>query len=100
MVDQQANPSLTIDPNSFKIPFSNFKPSLNEYILDKWQTTWNDSVGNILLNIKPTIVEYQSGVRYIRKEEVVLVRIRLGHTRVTRSYLLCTIYCTSLPIGV
>ena len=32
--------------------------------------------------------EYQSVVRNIRKEEVVLARLRLGHTRVTHSYLL------------
>ena len=40
-----------------------------------------------LLEIKPVVGEYQSGVRNIRKE-VVLARIRLGHTRVTHSYLL------------
>ena len=44
--------------------------------------------GNKLLDIKPTIGEYQSVVRNIRREEVVLARLRLGHTRVTHSYLL------------
>ena len=44
--------------------------------------------GNKLLDIKPTIGEYQSVVRNIRKEEVVLARLCLGHTRVTHSYLL------------
>ena len=48
---------------------------------------WNNSIGNKLLDIKPTIGEYQSVVRNIRKE-VVLARLRLGHTRVTHSYLL------------
>ena len=42
----------------------------------------------LALDIKPTIGEYQSVVRNIRKEEVVLARLRLGHTRVTHSYLL------------
>ena len=45
-------------------------------------------IGNKLLEIKPTIGEHQSVVRNIRKEEVVLARLRLGHTRVTHSYLL------------
>ena len=40
MVDQQAKTSLSLEPASFKIPFSNFKPSINKYILDQWQTTW------------------------------------------------------------
>ena len=88
MVDKQAKTSLSLEPTSFKIPFSNFKPSINKYILEEWQTTWNNSIGNKLLDIKPTIGEYQSVVRNIRREEVVLARLRLGHTRVTHSYLL------------
>ena len=91
MVDQQAKRSLSLQPlqpTSFKIPFSNFKPSINKYILEEWQTSWNNSIGNKLLDIKPTIGEYQSVVQNIRKEEVILARLRLGHTRVTHSYLL------------
>ena len=88
MVDKQAKTSLSLEPTSFKIPFSNFKPSINKYILEEWQTSWNNSFGNKLLDIKPTIGEYQSVVRNIRREEVVLARLRLGHTRVTHSYLL------------
>ena len=88
MVYKQAKTSLSLEPTSFKIPFSNFKPSINKYILENWQTSWNNSIGNKLLDIKPTIGEYQSVVRNIRREEVVLARLRLGHTRVTHSYLL------------
>ena len=88
MVDQQAKASLSLEPTSFKIPFSNFKPSINKYILEEWQTSWNNSIGNKLLDIKTTIGEYQSVVRNIRREEVVLARLLLGHTRVTHSYLL------------
>ena len=84
----RAKTSLSLEPTSFKIPFSNFKPSINKYILEEWQTSWNNSIGNKLLDIKPTIGEKQSVVRNIRKEEVVLARLRLGHTRVTHSYLL------------
>ena len=68
MVDKQAKTSLSLEPTSFKISFYNFKPSINKYILEEW----NNSIGNKLLDIKPTIGEYQSVVRNIRKEEVVL----------------------------
>ena len=88
MVDQQAKTSLSLEPTSFKIPFSNFKPSINKYILEEWQTSWNNRIGNKLLAIKPTIGEYQSVVQNIKKEGVVLAQLRLGHTRVTHSYLL------------
>ena len=36
------------------------------------QTSWNNSIGNKLLDIKPTIGECQSVVRNIRREEIVL----------------------------
>ena len=88
MVDKQAKTSLSLEPTFFKIPFSNFKPSINKYILVEWQTSWNNSIGNKLLEIKPTIDEHQSVFRNIRKEEVVLARLCLGHTKVTHSYLL------------
>ena len=42
----------------------------------------------IFLTKKTTIGEHQSVVGNIRKEEVVLARLNLGHTRVTHSYLL------------
>ena len=84
MVDKQAKTSLSLIPTSFTISFSNFKPSINKYILDQWQTSWNNSIGNKLIEIKPSIGEHQSVVRRI-KIEVVLARLRLGHTRVTHS---------------
>ena len=39
MVDKQAKTSLSLEPTSFKISFSNFKPSINKYILEEWQTS-------------------------------------------------------------
>ena len=56
--------------------------------MDQWQTSWNNSIGNTLLEIKPTIGELQSVVQNIRKVEVVLAGLRLGHTKITHSYLL------------
>ena len=56
MVDKQAKTSLSLEPTSFKIPFSNFKPSINKYILEEWQTSWNNSIGNKLLDINQLLV--------------------------------------------
>ena len=52
MVDKQAKTPISLEPTSFKISFSNFKPSFNKYILEEWQTSWNNSTGNKLLEIK------------------------------------------------
>ena len=60
MVDQQAKTSLLLEPTSLKIPFSKFKSSINKYILEEWQTSRNNSIENILLEIKPTIGKYHS----------------------------------------
>ena len=57
MVDLQAKTSLALDQTYFKIHFSHFKPSIIQYILDKWQTSWNNSIWNKHLEIKPTIGE-------------------------------------------
>ena len=56
-VDVQAKASLPLDQTYFMI--FNFKPSINKYILVQWQTSLNNSIGNKLLEIKPTICEYQ-----------------------------------------
>ena len=88
LVDKQAKTLLSLEPTSFKMPLTNFKPSINKYILDQWQASWNNIIGNNFLEIKPTTGEHQSVVRNIRKEEVILARLHLGNTRVTHSYLL------------
>ena len=60
IVDQQAKTSLSLEQTSLKIPFSNFKPSFNKYVLDQCQTSWNNSIGNKLLEKKTIISEHQS----------------------------------------
>ena len=62
MVDKQAKTSLSLEPTSFKVPFSNFKPSINKYILEEWQTSWNNNIGNKLLDIKPTIAKFYNSL--------------------------------------
>ena len=54
------------------------------YIFDKWQTSWNETAFNKLKEIKPAIKESKSVISNIRRE-VVLTRLRIGHTRITPS---------------
>ena len=85
--DLKAKESLNLHTTNFPIQFSNFKPFINRYMLNYWQTSWNNSAGNKLY-IKPNIGSSQSVVRNIQLEAVVLARIQIGHTRITHSYLL------------
>ena len=87
-MDQKAKDSLNLQPTNFLLPFSNFKPFINRYIINKWQLLWNNSLGNKLFEIKHVIGQSQPVVRNVRQEEVVLARLRNGHTRITHSYLL------------
>ena len=87
-VDKKAKESLNLEQTVFKIPFNNFKPFINRYIFDKWQTSWNETPFNKLKEIKPVIKESKSVISNIRREEVVLTRLRIGHTRITHSWLL------------
>ena len=54
----------------------------------KWQTSWNETPFNKLKEIKPVIKESKSVISNIRREEVVLTRLRIGQTRITHSWLL------------
>ena len=87
-VDKKAKESLNLEQTVFKIHFNNFKPSINRYIFDKWQTSLNETSFNKLKEIKPVIKESKSVISDIRREEVVLTRLRIGHTRITHSWLL------------
>ena len=73
------------EPVHYKIPFSDFIPVAKSFIRDKWQRKWNstkdDRLGFIMPIIKPF---YINGLT--RKEEVIIHRIRIGHTRLTQSY--------------
>ena len=87
-VDKKAKESLNLEQTVFKIPCNNFKSFINRYIFDKWQTSWNETPFNKLKEIKPVIKESKTVISNIRREEVVLTRLRIGHTRITHSWLL------------
>ena len=80
--------ALTNDVNHYKIPFTDFKLSISQYINSSWQTSWDAAVYNKLHSIKPVLGEWRPAYRSTRREEVVIARCRIGHTRLTHSYLL------------
>ena len=53
-----------------------------------WQREWDTAVNNKLLDTKTLIGEQSSAYRSVRRDEVVLFRLRLGHSYMTYSYLL------------
>src|SRR5207253_5881197 len=47
------------------------------------------SSGNKLRSLKADVSEWHSSFRASRREEVVIARLRVGHTYLTHNYLLC-----------
>ena len=85
--DVKAKASHDLEISNFKLPCTDFKPFINRYILSKWQLSWDRATFNKLHEIKPVFGK-NNIYRSLRREEVVLTRLRIGHTRLTHSYLL------------
>ncbi|XP_035212104.1 uncharacterized protein LOC118186157 [Stegodyphus dumicola] len=70
------------------VPLTDIKKVVKRKILEKWQLLWDAQVLNKLQSVKP-LIEYWDSLRN-RREEVMLTRLRIDHSRVPYSYLLKT----------
>ncbi|XP_044736888.1 glutamate receptor ionotropic, kainate 2 [Chrysoperla carnea] len=61
--------------------------NVKDILRAKWQNKWQRSTDK-LKPIKSTITEWHTSTRASRREEVVLARLRTGHTNLTHNYLL------------
>jgi len=59
-----------------------------KYILKRWQDSWDQQIHNKLLEIHSLVSKTSCSYGQNRKEQVVLTRCRIGHSRLTHSYLL------------
>jgi len=57
-------------------------------IFDELQEVWNCCAGNKLHAIRPTVGDYKQKTYLSRRDSVLLNRLRIGHTRLTHSFLL------------
>ena len=87
-VDMAAKESLNLDITNSQVPYTDLKCHINHFISNKWQERWSSCPDNKLFKIKPTLGEWPPGFRNSRKEEVVLSRLRIGHTYFSHSYIL------------
>ena len=73
----------------FKIPFTDFKRTINIYTKQKWQKYWDNFQNNKPYEIMPQIGKsLKNQTKMSRKEEVTLSRLRTGHSHIAHSYLL------------
>ena len=71
------------------LPARDFYPAVKDFALSQWQRTWEEQGTNKLLKIKPSLALWPSSSRGNRRDEIVLCRLRIGHTYATHKYLLC-----------
>jgi ribonuclease HI len=71
-----------------RIPHRDYYPAISSAIRSKWQTRWQLQIGNKLGDIKNTVRPWETSYRRCRREEVILTRLRIGHTRMTHEFLL------------
>jgi hypothetical protein len=69
------------------VPHSDFKPLVAVYVKGVWQKSWDGENNNKLHCIKPVIGPFAEA-SLPRRNEVVIHRLRLGHTTPTHCYLL------------
>ena len=88
LVDNIAKESIHDEESDKKIPYSDCKRKVNQYIQDCWQLQWNIQTDNKLRKIKPQLTDpLQSAIRN-RREESVLCRLHIGHSFLSHSFLL------------
>jgi hypothetical protein len=65
-----------------------FKPAINKLVLSEWKANWDNAVFNKLHDINPSLYVSPSLSLPNRHDQTVLLRCRIGHTKITLFYLL------------
>ena len=75
--DSAAKDALVGDISVELIPFSDLKSRTNKYILELWQSEWDEFPENKLHQIFPVLKECIVCLRTNRKEETVMARLHI-----------------------
>ena len=71
------------------LPYTDYYPIIEQKLKRKWQEKWSAvSDRNKLRKIKSTVCQWPTSFQKNRRWEVVLARLRLGHTRLTHGFLM------------
>ncbi|GFV81974.1 putative RNA-directed DNA polymerase from transposon X-element [Trichonephila clavipes] len=73
--------------------YQDLKTSIQNYIHHIWQETWDQQILNKLHSIHPSTAHWAAVP--VRRHDVRLTRLRIGHTRLTHRHLLLG---ESLPV--
>ena len=86
--DGAAKTALSLPIERKQLPYRDYVRSAKKYHRDLWQDEW-DRWGPVKLRIvKPRLRYWTSSFHKSRHKEVVLARLRIGHTRLTHGHLM------------
>ena len=71
-----------------KTPYSDLKPRISQYVNSLFQAKWDVCVGNKLHEINESFLPSLKLYSDNRKEDIILTRLRIGHTRLTHKHYL------------
>ena len=74
--------------SSKSLPFSDYYPLIDSVLKREWQEKWLSITRNKLRTVKCTVSHWSSSYQKNRHWEVILARLRLGHTRLTHRHLM------------
>ena len=87
LADQEAKDAISMDIANIKIPYTGKKQQINEFIKSECQTKWKQCSNNKLFAIKPNFND-KCNFNCNRKEQIILTRCRIGHSRFSHLHLL------------
>ena len=104
--DRLAKMSISLPEISLhQIPTTDFKPTIKTEVRKQWERDWSSipPTQNKLRAIKETTKDWNPCYPGRRRLEIIMTRLRIGHTRLTHGYLMerrrtneCE-YCTDIP---
>ena len=88
LADLEAKSALSLSITNLRIPHSDFKSNIHQYVMNKCQSVWAEQTGNKLHELKPDFNSKCTFLGYSRQIQTKFTRCRIGHTRLTHAYLL------------
>ena len=86
--DQASKAALASPVSNSMVPAADWLSKPAQYIKDQRKQQWDDIETNKLKEIVPDLTEHHQLQCINRRDEVVLTRLRIGHSRLTHSYLM------------
>ena len=89
--DSYAKEAISLRPSISLVPVEDYLSYTKQLIKEKWQNEWSElNNNNKLREIKDTTKPWISSSQNNRRNEVILTRLRIGHSKLTHGHLMCT----------